>query len=90
MTKEELLSAITQNAQATLNFAKDSDDSDLACIAHATLISVTAISNGHGDELLGILGAFVAFQLSKKEVENENVQKELAGILKNAGIETLN
>ena len=87
MDKEQLIQAIISNAQATLNFAKDSDDQDLECIAHATLIAVTAVGNGHGNELLGILAAFVAFQLSKEEIQKEEAETELEDILKNAGIE---
>lgn len=87
MDKEQLIQAIINNAQATLNFSRDSNDQDLECIAHATLIAVTAVGNGHGDELLGILAAFVAFQLSKEETKKEETENELEDILKNAGID---
>ena len=87
MDKEQLIQAIIHNAQATLSFAKESDDQDLECIAHATLIAVTAVGHNHGDELLGILAAFVAFQLSKEEMKKEETENELEDILKNAGIE---
>lgn len=90
MDREQLLKAIIHNAQATLSFAKDSNDPQLECIAHATLLAVTATQQGHDDELLAILGAFVAFQLSKEENEEKKVQEELTDILKNAGIHTLN
>ena len=87
MAKEQLIQAIINNAQATLNFAKDSDDQGLECIAHATLIAVTAVGNGHGDELLGILAAFVAFQISKEETQKGEAETELEDILRNAGID---
>ena len=87
MDKEQFIQAIINNAEATLNFAKDSDDQDLACIANATLIAVTAVGNGHRDELLGILAAFIAFQISKKEIQREEAETELEDILKNAGID---
>jgi hypothetical protein len=90
MDKEQLIKAIIHNAQATLSFAKDSNDPQLECIAHATLLAVTATQQGHDDELLSLLAAFVAFQLSKEEVQEREVQEELSDILKNAGIHTLN
>ena len=52
MDKEQLIQAIIHNAKATLSFAKDSNDPQLECIAHATLLAVTATQQGHDDELL--------------------------------------
>jgi len=90
MNKEQLIQAIVHNAQATLSFAKDSNDSQLEVIAHATLMAVVATQQGHGEELLTLLASFVAFQIAKDEEQKEKVQNELEEILKSSGIEVPN
>ena len=87
MDKEQLIQAIIHNAQATLSFAKDSNDPQLECIAHATLLAVTATQQGHHEELLLLLMSFAAFQIAKEEEQKEEVQNELEEILRNVGIQ---
>ena len=91
MDKEQLLQAIFHNAKATIQFGKDSGDAELEAIGHATLIALTALQNGHLDELSMLLGAFVAFKVETSiEEEKQNCENELQEILKSAGIETEN
>ena len=91
MNKEQLLQAIFHNAQATIQFAKDSGDDELEAIGHATMIALTALQHGHLDELMAILGAFVAFKVeTSMEKEKQNCENELEEILKSAGIHTQN
>jgi len=91
MDKEQLLQAIFHNAKATIQFARDSGDDELEAIGHATLVALTALQNGHIDELTTLLGAFVAFKIeTSMEEEKQNCENELQEILKSAGIETEN
>lgn len=91
MDKEQLLQAIFHNAQATIQFGKDSGDAELEAIGHATLIALTALHRGHLEELMAILGGFVAYQVaSSVEDEKQNCENELEEILKSAGIRTQN
>ena len=91
MDKEQLLKAIFHNAQATIQFGRDFGDDGLEAIGHATLVALTALQNGHIDELTTLLGAFVAFKIeTSMEEEKQNCENELQEILKSAGIETEN
>lgn len=87
MNKEQLIQSIIHNAQATLSFARDLNDSQLEVIAHATLMTIAATQYGHSEELLTLLASFVTFQIAKEEEQKEKVNDELEEILKNAGIQ---
>ena len=91
MDKEQFLQAIFQNAKATIQFGRDSGDAGLEAIGHTTLVALTALQNGHLDELSMLLGAFVAFKIeTSMEEEKQNCENELQEILKSAGIGTEN
>ena len=91
MDREQLLQAIFHNAQATIQFARNSGDDELEAIGHATVIALSALHRGDLEELMVILGGFVDFKVATSvEAERKNCEKELHKILKSSGIETEN
>lgn len=59
MEKKEILKVFMENAISLLNKAGDEEEIDLAVLAHANLIAITAIQNGHREHLMACFAAFV-------------------------------
>jgi hypothetical protein len=91
MNKEQLLQAILHNAQATIQFAKDSEDIQLEAIGHATMIALISFHRGHLGELMDILSDFVASKsVFQGDDEIQKKENELQKILNSAGIHIQN
>ncbi len=83
MTKKELLNAFKNNAFGCMQQGEEKNDEDLEILAHANLIALAAIQNGHQQFLMM---AFAAFVESVKEFEEEKQNDAFAELIKGAGI----
>jgi hypothetical protein len=83
MTKKELLDAFKHNAFGCMQQGEEKNDEDLQILAHANLIALAAIQNGHQQFLMM---AFAAFVESVKEFEEEKQNDAFAELIKGTGI----
>lgn len=88
MNKEELFEAMAHNAMGMLRMAEDTNDMEIAIVAHATLMAIAAVQNGDHREFGLLLMAFmdVATQKQKEKIDKEEMPDSMVELLKNAGI----
>ena len=81
MKKKEILETFGQNAFGLLN--QSQDDMDLMVRAHANLIALTAIQNGHNQHLLACFAAFVE---AVGAIQEREVNDAVQDLLREVGI----
>lgn len=83
MTKKEILEAFAHNALGLNQQAEAQGDKDLLILAHANLIALTAIENGHQEYLLACFAAFVE---AVRVMDERQVEDAVQDLLKQVGI----
>jgi hypothetical protein len=83
MKKKEILEAFGHNAFGLLNQAESQNDMDLMVLAHANLIALTAIQNGHNQHLLACFAAFVE---AVGVIQEREVNDAVQDLLREVGI----
>lgn len=83
MKKKEILDVFGHNALGLLQQAESEGDMDLAVLAHANLLALTAIQNGHREHLLACFAAFVE---AVGVMEERQVEDAVQDLLKQVGI----
>ena len=83
MKKKEILDAFGHNAIGLLQQAEAERDMYLTVLAHANLLALTAIQNGHREHLMACFAAFVE---AIGVMEERQVEDAVQDLLKQVGI----
>ena len=83
MKKKEILEAFAHNALGLLQQAEAQGDKDLLILAHAKLIALTAIQNGHREHLMACFAAFVE---AIGVMEERQVEDAVPDLLEEVGV----
>ncbi len=83
MKKKEILDVFGHNALGLNQQAEAQGDKDLLILAHANLIALAAIENGHQEYLMACFAAFVE---AVGVMEERNVDDAVQNLLKQVGI----
>lgn len=90
MTRQEIIDAMTHNAQAMVAMGTEAGDMEMALIGHATLTAIASILHGDAAEFSITMVAFHEMMDSKRNREREEAEmpENMENMLKEMGIVT--